>query len=187
MHLFKAWDNYKLLYDELDIRFIKWECDDWIQWNHKKAESKYKVMVFRWDEIYEWCWNTRTEDEIIEKEPEVISPEDEQQIQYLENLVSWDINNNETTQIQENYVITSRKCNEADVIHSFDAGMIPLECNILTGKQGSIFHLIPREAFIPKNQVPLIPAVLIRKSIVWKQYLPLYFNRLIDAIKRHSK
>ena len=90
-------------------------------------------------------------------------------------------------QIQENYVITSRKCNEADVIHSFDAGMIPLECNILTGKQGSIFHLIPREAFIPKNQVPLIPAVRIRKSIVWKQYLPLYFNRLIDAIKRHSK
>lgn len=114
MHLFKAWDNYRFLYDELDIRFIKWECDDWIQWNHKKAESKYKIMVFRWDEIYEWCWNTRTEDEIIEKEPEVISPEDEQQIQYLENLVSWDINNNETTQIQENYEVYYDK--ESDIL-----------------------------------------------------------------------
>ena len=88
-------------------------------------------------------------------------------------------------QIQEDYVITSRKCNEADVICSYDAGMIPLECNILTGKQGTVFHLIPRKAFAPGNEIPLIPAVRIRKSIIWKQYLPLYFNRLIDAIKRH--
>ena len=42
MHLFKAWDNYRFLYDELDIRFIKWECDSWIQWDNKKAESSYK-------------------------------------------------------------------------------------------------------------------------------------------------
>ena len=107
MHLFKAWDNYRFLYDELDIRFIKWECGNWIQWNHKKAESNYKVMVFRWDEIYEWCWNTRAKDEILKNEPEVISPEDEQRIQYLENLVSWDINNDkeETNQTEENYEV----------------------------------------------------------------------------------
>lgn len=90
-------------------------------------------------------------------------------------------------QIQEEYVITSRKCKEADVIQSFDAGMIPLECNILTGKQGKVFHLIPQKSFVSKNEVPLIPSVRIRKSIVWKQYLALYFNRLFDAIKRHSK
>lgn len=104
MHLFKAWDNYRFLYDKLDIKFIKWECNDWIQWEHKKAESNYKVIYdFWWEKTYEWCWNTRTEDEIIDDEPEVISPEDEQRIQYLENLVSWDINNNETTQQQDDY------------------------------------------------------------------------------------
>lgn len=88
-------------------------------------------------------------------------------------------------QIKEDYVITSRDCNNNDIIHSFDAGMIPLECNILTGKQGDVFHLIPRKAFHPQNKVQLIPSVRIRKSIVWKQYLPFYFNRLFDAIRRH--
>lgn len=88
-------------------------------------------------------------------------------------------------QIKEDYVITSRDCNNNDIIHSFDAGMIPLECNILTSKQGDVFHLIPRKAFHPQNKVQLIPSVRIRKSIVWKQYLPFYFNRLFDAIRRH--
>ena len=88
-------------------------------------------------------------------------------------------------QVQEDYVITSRDCNRKDVIYSFDAGMIPLECNILTGKQGNVLHLIHRNAFLPQKKVQLISSVQIRQSIVWKQYLPFYFNRLFDAIKRH--
>lgn len=90
-------------------------------------------------------------------------------------------------QIKEDYVITSRKCNKEDVIESFDAGMIPLECNILTGKKGNVFHLIPRKAFNRSNGIQLIPSVRIRRSIEWKQYLPLYLNRLLDAVKRHLK
>ena len=105
MHLFKAWDNYRFLYDELDIRFIKWECDSWIQWDNKKAESSYKVMVFRRDEIFEWCWSTQTEEKTIKEEPEVISSENDERVKYLENLVSWDINNNETIQLQEDYEV----------------------------------------------------------------------------------
>ena len=82
MHLFKFWENYRFLYDKLDIKFIKWECNDWIQWEHKKAESNYKVIIdFWWEKAYEWCWNTRTEKKTMEKEPEVISPDDEQRIQ----------------------------------------------------------------------------------------------------------
>ena len=116
MHLFKAWDNYRLLYDKLDVRFIKWECDSWIQWDNKKAESNYKVMVFRWDEIFEWCWNTRIEEKTIKEEPEVISSENDERVKYLENLVSWDINNNETIQLQEDYEVYYDEKNDILVV-----------------------------------------------------------------------
>ena len=116
MHLFKAWDNYRLLYDKLDVRFIKWECDSWIQWDNKKAESNYKVMVFRWDEIFEWCWNTRIEEKTIKEEPEVISSETDERVKYLENLVSWDINNNETIQLQEDYEVYYDEKNDILVV-----------------------------------------------------------------------
>ena len=88
-------------------------------------------------------------------------------------------------QIKEDYVITSRECKKNDVICSFGAGMLPLECNVLTQKAGNVFHLIPTEAFVSKNSVNLFSSIQIRKGVIWKQYPRLYLNRLFDAIKRH--
>ncbi len=89
-------------------------------------------------------------------------------------------------QIRDPFVVTSKKCKKSDPLFSFDCGMLPLECNILMGKPGDVFHLIPSQSFNPKSSVPLLSNVKMRKIISWKQYLPLYFNRLFDAIKRHT-
>ena len=88
-------------------------------------------------------------------------------------------------QVFEDFVVTSKKCRKSDVIFDFDSGMLPLECNILSVRSGSTFHLIERKHFNSKEKTPLIPSIKIRQSIVWKSYLHLYFNRMFDAIKRH--
>lgn len=82
------------------------------------------------------------------------------------------------------FVITSRTCNKKDIIISYDAGMLPLELNVLYCKKGDIFHLIKSNTIDIKEAVPYYSYAPIRKTIRnWRQFLPLGFNSFFYEIK----
>lgn len=82
------------------------------------------------------------------------------------------------------YVITSRKCKKESVIHSFDAGMLPLELNILYLKRGDVFSLVKVEDLDSNATIPYKSYAPLRKTIRnWKQLLPLGYKSLIADFK----
>lgn len=86
------------------------------------------------------------------------------------------------------YVVTSRECPNTIVIESFDAGMLPMEQNILTKKNGRIFHLICSKDYHRTKPVPVSSFLPIRKRTVSaKQSIPVGFYQLIKRVKQKLK
>ena len=83
------------------------------------------------------------------------------------------------------YVVTSRKCDKNKVVGSLDAGMLPLELNILKEKHGNIFSLVRREDFDVDSKVPTKSYSPIRKTIRnWRQFIPLGLKHFYEEKKQ---
>ena len=86
------------------------------------------------------------------------------------------------------YVVTSKKCKKEDVIYSFDAGMLPLELNVIRLRRGDTLSLIKREDIRNCEDVPCYSYGPLRKTMRnWRQFLPLSFNSLKRDIKSYVK
>lgn len=86
------------------------------------------------------------------------------------------------------YVVTSRKCKKEDIILSFDAGMLPLELNVLGLRWGKTLSLIKSDSVKNCDGVPYFSYGPIRKSVRnWRQFLPLSFKSLNYDIKSFVK
>ena len=85
---------------------------------------------------------------------------------------------------QKPYIITSRKCSNLPIINSFDAGMIPMEQNIITHKSGVVFHLIQSKYYSETKRIPASSYLPIRKrTTTVKQSLPVSIYQLIKGMK----
>lgn len=81
------------------------------------------------------------------------------------------------------FAITSRKCKNDDIIYSFDAGMLPIELNILYGKPGDFFFLVETKNIKLSSKVPSESYAPIRKTIRnWHQFIPLGIKNYIQDI-----
>ncbi|MDY5657202.1 MAG: glycosyltransferase [Prevotella sp.] len=88
-------------------------------------------------------------------------------------------------QVDSPYIITSKDCSKAKVIKSFDAGMLPLEENILTGKEGQILHLISKNDFQYTSIIPPSSYFAIRKrSLCVRDTFQICFIQFIQGVKR---
>lgn len=83
------------------------------------------------------------------------------------------------------YVVTSRKCDKNKIVGSFDAGMLPLELNILKEQHGAVFSLVRREDLSIDSKVPSESYSPIRKTIRnWRQFIPLGIKDFYEEIKQ---
>lgn len=86
------------------------------------------------------------------------------------------------------YVVTSRKCKKEDIIFSFDAGMLPIELNVIGLRKGKTLSLIKSDNIRNCKDVPYFSYGPIRKTIRnWRQLLPLGFISLKRDIKSYMK
>lgn len=89
---------------------------------------------------------------------------------------------------KEPYIITVKSCNRNIIIASFDAGMLPVEQNILRHKVGDVFHLIKGTDYENASLIPYFSYRPIRRRIQnWKQLLPLGAESFIMDIKTSLK
>lgn len=86
------------------------------------------------------------------------------------------------------YVVTSRKCKKEDILFSFDAGMLPLELNVIGLRKGKVLSLIKSDSIRNCEDIPYYSYGPIRKTIRnWRQLLPLGFNYLKRDVKSFVK
>jgi hypothetical protein len=105
------------------------------------------------------------------------------QIERMSYLVDFDLFGHKEV-FHSPFVITSRKCKKEDIIYSFDAGMLPLELNILKCKKGEIFNLVKADVVDCASIVPFDSFLPIRKTMRnWKQLFPLAYESLVKDVK----
>ena len=84
---------------------------------------------------------------------------------------------------QAPYVVTSRRVAEEKVIASFEAGMLPLELNILENRPGDMFRLIHRDDFDPCSSVDPFKIQNLRRVMEWRALLLCAVGHICEKTK----